>query len=210
MGLDYVETKGRLVAAIADVRLQALVDLLPKKRLASYSVLLTQLANGSRVSESFDAVKSWGTDFGREQQVRVRKLGKRVGCLECGLTFSVRSKTNSPAMHTMESGHSAFENIENLEKRLMVIPSECLDSDAPLVAEAFARGLSIGSVKVFALRHLHFNTHALRYSKITALSNEGQPAQVVSKITHHKNLNFIVDYTSQKAADEVLRRSVEA
>jgi hypothetical protein len=132
-----------------------------------------------------------------------------VRCEECGLKFSMKSKTNSPVMHTQKTGHVRLPEIENLEKRLVLIPAECLVEDIPFLKESLERGLTLGAVKAFAFRNLHLNTHALRYAKITSLSSQGQPAQLVSKITHHKNLNFIVDYTSQKAADEILRKTVD-
>jgi hypothetical protein len=144
----------------------------------------------------------------REQQVKVRKVGKKMKCIKCTLVFSKRSKDNSPHHHTAKTGHEEFEEIESTETRLVLIPDECLDSDLPFLREVFSGGLTVGAVKSFAFRTLHINSHSLRYARITSLSRQGQPAQVIAKITHHKNLNFIVDYTSQKAADDVLRKSV--
>lgn len=204
MGLDYKTTREKLSDLIAVTRAAVLQsdDILAPTRLSHYSVLLTQLVNGTRVSEALDAVGQWSIDGQREQQVKVRKLGHLLRCEQCGLKFNVRSKVNSPAKHTKETGHDEFTEVEVLENRLVVIPEQCLSEDRPLTA------VTVGAVKVFALRNLHLNTHSLRYAKITSLSASGQPAQMIAKITHHRNLNFITDYTSQKAADEILRKSV--
>lgn len=212
MGLDYATTRQKLSLLISEVREEAIADpdyLIAKKRLTHYSILLTQLANGTRISEAFDAIQGWCTNGLREQQVKVRKLGHILRCEQCGSKFNIRSKVNSPAKHTKEKGHDKFTELEVLEQRLAKIPSECLPEDMPFIQESFERGVTIGAVKAFALRNLKINTHSLRYAKITALSKDGQPAQMVAKITHHRNLNFIVDYLSQKAADEVLRKSVD-
>lgn len=193
-----------------ETRKEAPNDIIPKKRLTHYSILLTQLVNGARISEALDAVSGWSADPERERQIQVRKLGKIVRCNECGTSFSNRSKVNSPAKHSLATGHKkkGFVEIPIVEYRLVVIPSECLLEDRPYIQESLERGLTIGAVKAFALRNLKFNTHSLRYAKITALSASGTPAQMVAKITHHKNLSFITDYTSQKVADETLRKSV--
>lgn len=203
-GLDYGKTKGILVDGLSKSR-SDLEDVFRRKHIACYAVLLVQLSNGARVSEAFEAVEGWCQDLKRDRQVRVRKQTKLMKCEDCGQSFNTRSKTKSPRVHAEKTGHAKFIDVHTEERRLTMIPSEVLDSDA----EAVKQGLvSVGAVKVFALKHLGFNTHSLRYAKITDLSRQGYPVQVISKITHHKNLSFVMDYTSQKAADDVLRGSV--
>lgn len=207
-GLDYGATRERLVNLMIVIRPECQDDLIPKQRLSKYSILLSQLVNGARVSEAFDAVSAWSQTGTREQAIKVRKLGRQMRCKSCGKSFKVKSKTNSPTIHEKESGHRQFEDVQVVESRLVVVPSECLEEDRHWIVEAITRGVTIGSVKAFASRTLGFNTHSLRYAKITSLTNQNKPAQMIAKITHHRNMNFIVDYTQQKAADEELRKSI--
>jgi len=64
-------------------------------------------------------------------------------------------------------------------------------------------------VKVFAHRK-GFNTHSLRYAFVSYLGKRGIAPQIIAKITHHKRLERIIDYTSQKAADDVLKEVAES
>jgi hypothetical protein len=208
-GLDYAQTREKLRLKMEEIRPEVPADLIPKKRLAQYSILLTQLVNATRVSEAFDGVHGWAVSGLREQQVNVRKRGKVMKCLECNGVYSMRSTDHGPKKHTKLSGHNKFsEPYEKPDPRLVVIPPECLQSDLPYVREAFDRGISVDSTKMFALRQMHFNTHSLRYAQISHLTEEGKPAQMVAKITHHKSMDFILHYTQQKAADAELRKQV--
>jgi integrase len=77
-GLDFAETRTRLVGLLDHERPMCSDDLNPKKRLTHYSILLIQLVNGARISEAFDANRGWGENGDREQEVRVRKRRKDV------------------------------------------------------------------------------------------------------------------------------------
>jgi hypothetical protein len=97
-----------------------------------------------------------------------------------------------------------LSQIESNEKRLVVIPHEIEEGDSPYMVEALARGCSLDGLVFFTRRNLHFNTHSLRYAQITQLNGEGQVAAEIAKISHHANLNFILDYTQQRRGDETL------
>lgn len=215
-GLDFEATRALLAERMRATRPECPPDILPKKRLTHYSVLITQLANGSRVSEAFEAVLSWATRgaASREYEIRVRK--RRPKCL-CGHIKANDRGTDTG--HALANGvrgkckvrvcdcKSYRADPEDIEKRLMVIPPECLAEDVAFLKEAFERGLSLDGTKMFALRELGFNTHSLRYSLISNLSEKVAP-QVIAKLTHQKSLDLIVKYTQQKKADATLREVV--
>jgi integrase len=57
----------------------------------------------------------------------------------------------------------------------------------------------------FVSNHFIFSTHALRHSFLTYLLKEKNiNPVVVSKVTKHSDVNILKEYTSQKAADELL------
>lgn len=61
-------------------------------------------------------------------------------------------------------------------------------------------------ITAYCLRVFGFNTHSLRYSFITYLSRDKKiEPQLISKITKHSDLRFIVKYTQEKAAEDVLK-----
>lgn len=81
-----------------------------------------------------------------------------------------------------------------IEFRRMLIPS---------LIKRYGVPRTTSQVKVFAARR-GMNTHSLRYAFVGHLSQQGIAPQLIAKITHHRKLDRIVDYTSQKIADELL------
>lgn len=61
-------------------------------------------------------------------------------------------------------------------------------------------------VRKFAAGKLGINTHSLRYAFITHLAKLGYSPSIIAKITGHKRLDRIVQYTESKEAVEILRR----
>ena len=57
-----------------------------------------------------------------------------------------------------------------------------------------------------ARRTLGCNTHSLRYALISYLGRRGVAAQVIAKITGHRKLDRIIDYTREQLAREILRQ----
>ena len=64
------------------------------------------------------------------------------------------------------------------------------------------------NVEVYAGRTFGWNTHSLRYARITHLAKQGVSPSLMAKITHHKRLDYVLRYTEQKAADELNREIV--
>lgn len=87
---------------------------------------------------------------------------------------------------------------KNAYFRLMVIPDEIPES-LPAYTDTKE------NVSMFCKTHFKYNPHSLRYAFITKLSKQGIAPQVISKITGHASLNMILNYTSDKTAQSVLK-----
>jgi site-specific recombinase XerD len=91
----------------------------------------------------------------------------------------------------------------------MVIPRELINTNINIDICKELLGLNdaklVNRVKTYAKESYGFNTHSLRYAFITHLLKQGINPAVVSKITGHKNLGYILTYTQEKAGVEVLR-----
>ena len=90
------------------------------------------------------------------------------------------------------------------ETRKMVIPEELKEEDR-LDASSVLEAVKPSTVKVYARRSFGFNTHSLRYARITHLAKKGVSPSLIAKITHHRRLDYVLRYTEQKAADEINR-----
>ncbi len=169
MGLDYDRTYHQILGGLEELRGRRTIT--ARRKLAYCCVLLTQLRNGSRVSEAVDAVLEWCSTRKREVEVTVRK------------------QRNSA------------------EKRNMVIPKQLMEQDRlDVLALKDWLPQDPSRIEHFARRSFGWNTHSLRYAKVSQLGSLGYPAQVIARVTHHRKLDFILRYTQQKLADQVLRK----
>ena len=94
------------------------------------------------------------------------------------------------------------------ETRLAVIPRELLDaklSDCSDLLDLEESKL-LWRVKKYCMRRYGFNTHSLRYAFITYLLRQGVSPSIIAKITKHSRLDFILAYTQEKAAEEILKK----
>ncbi len=64
--------------------------------------------------------------------------------------------------------------------------------------------ISVQSLKSSCKRYTGVNTHTLRYAFITYLARKGVNPSIIAKMTHHSKLEYILRYTQQKIADELL------
>ena len=92
----------------------------------------------------------------------------------------------------------------SFEVRKMVVPEELKEEDR-LDASSVLEAVKPSTVKVYARRSFGFNTHSLRYARITHLAKKGVSPSLIAKITHHRRLDYVLRYTEQKAADEINR-----
>ena len=95
----------------------------------------------------------------------------------------------------------------NPEYRLMVLSKELSIKDLtpckPIINEVDDKTLE-GRIQLYAKKELGINTHSLRYAFITYLLKKGFSPSLIAKITHHRNLNCILTYIQQKAANKIL------
>jgi len=87
--------------------------------------------------------------------------------------------------------------------RLMVLPEEISMKEIRDLAY-WVQNRSRHKVYSTA-RSLGYNPHALRYAFITHMARKGVSAQLIAKITGHKNLNYILHYTQKTMAEDILR-----
>ncbi|MEM1868148.1 MAG: tyrosine-type recombinase/integrase, partial [Thermosphaera sp.] len=91
------------------------------------------------------------------------------------------------------------------ETRLMVIPDIGFDRKEAADLLDLEERLLVKRVKMYAKNRLKINTHSLRYAFITYLLRQGVNPSIIAKITGHTKLDFILHYTQQRVAEEVLR-----
>jgi hypothetical protein len=61
-------------------------------------------------------------------------------------------------------------------------------------------------VRMFARKYLKTNTHSLRYSLISYLAKNAVNPAIIAKVTGHKKLDRIIQYTQTKDAVEIMRK----
>jgi len=132
-------------------------------------ILLTQLRNGSRLSEAITFLKLIidTKPFQRQAYIKVEKR---------------------------KDGY----------ERLMILPEEITKQELMRVSYVI-RDANKWKVANYCRRTYGFNTHALRYALISYLSQKGIAPQIIAKITGHKTLDYIVYYTQQQKAEEILK-----
>jgi Phage integrase family. len=61
-------------------------------------------------------------------------------------------------------------------------------------------------IRMFAKKYLKCTTHSLRYALISFLSKSGTDPAIIAKVTGHKKLDRIIQYTQLKDAVEIQRK----
>jgi integrase len=94
------------------------------------------------------------------------------------------------------------------EVRMAIVPRELIDMALAECRDMLSvdEAKLVARVKVYCRRRYGFNTHSLRYAFITFLLRQGVPSSLIAKITRHSRLDYVITYTQEKAAEEVLRR----
>jgi integrase len=93
------------------------------------------------------------------------------------------------------------------EERLVVMPKELALADlASCIDLLEVEDRKLRDRYRWWLRNkLGWNTHSLRYAFITHLLRNGVNPSIVAKITKHSRLDYILTYTQEKAAEQILR-----
>lgn len=98
-------------------------------------------------------------------------------------------------------------------KRSVILPNFITLDDLTYISDLILNNTNkslVSNISNFYKKQYGFGTHALRHAFITYLGIEKNiPAQVISKITGHKNLNQIIGYTDSKKANNILENIME-
>lgn len=93
------------------------------------------------------------------------------------------------------------------EKRDILVPSPVVDHAGEICVKELLKLREeklIDRVKHYALNNFGINTHSLRYAFITHLLEQNISPSIIAKITKHSKLEFILTYTQEKKAKEIL------
>jgi integrase len=149
-----------------------------KKHTRCYdAVLLLQLRNGARVSEALR-----------------------------GFLAYVRGEAKFHPHHRKLVVTVQVSKKKRPEERLIVIPEELKEmdlSDCKALLKEDPLKLK-RRIEQYARDKYGFNTHSLRYAFITYMLLRGVNPSIVAKITRHSRLDFILRYTQEKRAEDVL------
>ncbi|MEM4976513.1 MAG: hypothetical protein QXT64_04230 [Desulfurococcaceae archaeon] len=91
------------------------------------------------------------------------------------------------------------------EMRLVIVPEIGFDTSLCVDLVNVDDDVLVKRIKSYASGMLKINTHSLRYAFITYLLRQGVNPSIVAKITKHSKLDFILSYTQEKTAEDILR-----
>jgi integrase len=97
---------------------------------------------------------------------------------------------------------------KRVEHRKIVVPRELLSVELGPCMELLSieDKRIVSRLKVYSRYTYGFNTHSLRYAFITYLLRQGVSPSIIAKITKHSRLDYILTYTQEKIAEEILRK----
>jgi hypothetical protein len=132
-----------------------------------------------------------------------------VAILLIQLVNGARIKEAIRAFKTfVESGQKEFQlqAEKHGNTRLFVIPPVVRNRLAYKSILAISDDKLEARIRMFSLKYLKCNTHSLRYALISHLAKEATDPAIIAKITGHKKLERIIQYTQMKDAVEILRK----
>jgi len=108
----------------------------------------------------------------------------------------VESNQREFQLEAKKHGNTRFFVIPDVVKNRLSYKSMLTISDDNLEAR----------IRMFTLKYLKTNTHSLRYALISYLAKNAVDPALIAKITGHKKLDRIINYTQTKDAIEILRK----
>jgi len=103
-------------------------------------------------------------------------------------------------------GHCGTWVLPDDNRRFFVIPDVVRNRLAYKSILTIADDKLESRIRMFALKYLKTNTHSLRYALISYLAKNAVDPAIIAKVTGHKDLKRIVQYTQIKDAVEILRK----
>jgi len=202
--LDYKKTKQFLVKTTKE--LYTLLKYDSKRRIYTlywkYNlylfVAITQLINGGRASEIFEAVLKYLKRFRETRKKKDNiiyvqtKKRKKTYLRE----IRVAEKYFDAEFLLYLASHPKIEYFNNIflywegdkEKQKQKIKT------------------IISSYTQFLEGTFGFSSHALRHALVTYLGSKGVAPQIIAKITGHSRVDYIIRYTEEKKASEILEK----
>jgi len=147
----------------------------------------------------------------RNNRARVRKCYSAILLIQLrnGLRISEAIRAFKQFMTTRKAELSVnVSKKKKPEARLVVIPIEVVETQLDECVELVSIDDNVlkNRICAYAIQVFKFNTHSLRYAFITRLLKEGVSPSIISKITRHSKLDFILTYTQERVAEEVLKK----
>lgn len=205
-GLDFDSTRASLTVAFEAEKARFSDPHYEGREVLYLGAALTQLVNGARASEAWEAYMGWLEDGKAEREVRTRKRGSCLFCPTCDRQWSLKSQDRAEEglAHARETGHTLEERLVYVP-RLLMVPEELIADRAPLAGLVDAH-TTLGAYKMFCRLKLKFNSHALRYAWINKVGEMKVPAQVGRLVTQHAHEEQFAQYQRQAEADKLLRK----
>jgi site-specific recombinase XerD len=122
--------------------------------------------------------------------------GARIGEAIRAFKMFVETGQREFQLWAEKKGNMKFFIIPNIIKNRPSYRSVLTISDYDLKAR----------IRMFTKKYLKCSTHSLRYAMISFLTKNGTDPAIVAKITGHKKLDRIVQYTQLKDAVEIQRK----
>jgi integrase len=158
-----------------------------------------------------------GLDFEKVYRLLAKDLGRRKGVGKCYTAILLLQLRNGLRIGEAVAAFQQFladpkpkievrvEKKRRPETRTVIVPQELLEvrQDCRDLAREDPKRL-VARIKPWVIETYGFNTHSLRYAFITYLIKNNVPLAVVAKITHHSRLDYLVTYTQEKIAEDVL------
>lgn len=122
--------------------------------------------------------------------------GARIGEAIRAFKMFVETGQKEFQLQAEKKGNMKFFIIPNIIKNRPSYRSVLTISDYDLKAR----------IRMFTKKYLKCSTHSLRYAMISFLAKNGTDPAIIAKITGHKKLDRIVQYTQLKDAVEIQRK----
>ncbi len=184
-----------------------------KLHLGYNSILLTQLSNGARISEAVEGVVKFMENSNREQRVRTRKrvktssnktkMNEFYNQLNITLGEELVEKIKKVAAETIKDKPKKNKVGKEVD-RLIIIPTSIKSEYFDGIKHKTTDSIKEGTI-LYAINHLHINTHSLRYALISAMGREKIPSHLISGLIRHSSTETIKNYTREDDADDILR-----
>ncbi|ACV25257.1 tyrosine-type recombinase/integrase [Methanocaldococcus fervens] len=192
MGIDYEQTYKMFREELQKIKSKKILYKDDYKKIAYLITYLLQLRNGCRIWEAISgminiAINLDNFDWNERIIVRVRTQKRK------DLEFREIILPKFITKEDIELVKSIFINIKKE-----------IDEKSTLEEKLAVKKKIVKRFGAWLYKNYKINTHSLRYAYITYLGKRGIPAQVLAKITKHKNQNYITYYTQNVLAKEIL------